>query len=1059
MQTETPYWLTQAYSEAISKTDVGLVYRNNLYAPIVANILHYLYPDTARFLDYGGGYGLFVRMMRDRGFDFNWEDKYCQNLFAQGFECDPIGTNLYTLLTSFEVFEHLVEPRTEIERMLSLAPDILFSTELMPSHRPKPDEWWYYGLEHGQHIAFFNVTTLRYLAKEYGLNFYTNGASLHFLTSRELSSDTFMQLCHRELPVGIRGSLISSDYQRAVKLIASNISDSSHSILSEKQQKQINKLMPMVSELQGKDLQVASSTSNRVEPQIPLTEFQIGKYNILIQTDHALPGYQVNYPLYDRFLPFLVANTASSDWAIDVGANVGDTLFAILDRKSDAKVLCIEGDDDFFELMKINIERNKALTQSAEIEASCYLVGTGNLKGSLAGVGGTKGLVLDNDIASETFATKVLGLDEIIKKHNIGIDRIKLLKVDTDGFDFDVITSGKNLLSQQKPLIYFENQISNDSQRQGYEKMYELLRESGYTTFYVFDNFGALMLKTHSIEALDYLNTYMQFQNKQQATRTCYYYDILCAANDDDIAICDRSIADYHTWINNRQLSEISQSSIDKNNLCEPIVAIDGVFFQLYRTGIARVWKSLLEEWANTEFGNHLVVLDRVGTAPKVEGISYYQIPAYDYNNTDADREMLQQVCDELGAELFISTYYTTPLETPSVFMGYDMIPEVVGADLNQPMWQEKQRGIAHASAFLTISEHTAKDLLKYYPEIDPTTVTPALCGVQPVFKPAQPSDIKKWSTSLGITKPYFLLVGAGGGYKNTILFWQGFAQLANNSDFDIVCTGAAGIGTEEYSTYAPGSQVHCLQLDDRSLNLAYAGAIALIYPSKYEGFGLPIIEALASGCPVITCHNASIPEVAGTCAIYIDDTSIEEMTQALTNVQQPEICDPLIAQGLIQSQKFSWGKMAGIIQSVLLDRTLAHLQLNSKNLIIFPDWSADEEELGEELSQIFDRLAQFDSEPLTLLIDTSNSVDLEAANMLVSTVAMNIMMSADIDITEQFEIAFTGELAPIQWQALLPKLQGRIKLDLEDVRSIESSGANLISEIQLTESPALTSV
>ena len=172
-----------------------------------------------------------------------------------------------------------------------------------------------------------------------------------------------------------------------------------------------------------------------------------------------------------------------------------------------------------------------------------------------------------------------------------------------------------------------------------------------------------------------------------------------------------------------------------KQNSTLPIIAIDGVFFQLYRTGIARVWKSLLEEWANTEFGKHLVVLDRVGSAPKIEGISYYQIPAYDYNSTDADREMLQQVCDELGVELFISTYYTTPLTTPSVFMTYDMIPEVVGADLSQPMWREKQRGIAHASSFLTISEHTARDLVKYYPAIDPSTVTAALCGVRSVFK------------------------------------------------------------------------------------------------------------------------------------------------------------------------------------------------------------------------------------------------------------------------------------------------------------------------------------
>ncbi len=1052
VQTETPYWLEQAYSEAISKSDVGLVYRNNLYSPIVANILHYLYPDTARFLDYGGGYGLFVRMMRDRGFDFSWEDKYCQNLFAQGFECDPLDDRRYTLLTAFEVFEHLVEPRAEIERMLSLAPDILFSTELTPSHKPKPGEWSYYGLEHGQHISFFNPTTLRYLAKEYRLNFYTNGASLHFLTSRELSSDTFTQLCQGELPIGIRGSLISADYQRAVKRVTSNSADSS-AILSVNQQGQINQLISMVPKFQ-----VELTNSNQIEPQIPLTEFQIGRYNLLIQTDHALPGYQVNYPLYDRFLPFLVANTASSDWTIDVGANVGDTLFAILDRKPDAKVLCIEGDDDFFELMKINIARNQALTQSAEIEASCYLVGTGNLKGSLAGVAGTKGLVLDHDIASETCAAKVLDLDEIINRQNIGIDRIKLLKVDTDGFDFDVITSGKNLLSQQKPLIYFENQISNDSQRQGYDKMYELLRESGYTTFYVFDNFGALMLKTHSIEALDCLNTYMQFQNKQQATRTCYYYDILCAAND-DVAICDAAISDYHTWINNRQLSENSQSSTDKNNLCEPIVAIDGVFFQLYHTGIARVWKSLLEEWANSNFGNHLVVLDRSGTAPKIEGISYYQIPAYDYNNTDADREMLQQVCDELGAELFISTYYTTPLETPSVFMGYDMIPEVAGADFDRPMWREKQRGINHASAFLTISEHTAKDLVKYYPEIDPSTITTALCGVQPVFKPAQAAEIESFRTQHEITKPYFILVGAGSGYKNTILFWQGFSNLANNSDFDIVCTGAAGIEAREYATYAPGSKIHCLQLDDRHLNLAYAGAIALVYPSKYEGFGLPIVEALAAGCPVITCHNASIPEVAGTAAIYIDDTSIEAMTQALANVQQSEVRASLISSGLIQSQKFSWSRMAQIVESVLLAQTLSHLQFSDRNLVIFPDWSAEEEELGEELSQVCYRLTQHpDAGKIALIIDTSNGVDPEAANMLISSVAMNLMMSEGIDITESIAISLTGELAPIQWEALLPKLQGRIKLELEDTRSIELSGANIISEIQLA-SPILTLV
>ncbi len=488
-----------------------------------------------------------------------------------------------------------------------------------------------------------------------------------------------------------------------------------------------------------------------------------------------------------------------------------------------------------------------------------------------------------------------------------------------------------------------------------------------------------------------------------------------------------------------------------------PQIVLDGVFFQLYNTGIARVWKSVLEEWSQTEFANHLVVLDRMGTAPQITGINYYQIPAYDYNNTDRDRQILQQACDDLGAELFISTYYTTPLETPSVFMGYDMIPEILGYNLSQPMWQEKHKGIEHASAYITISNHTAKDLVEVYPDIDPNDVTTAHCGVQPIFTPANDTEIAAFRYKYGIGKPYFI-VGASGGYKNVELFLQAFAQLPTKSGFDLIVTGGHGLSDRDRQ-YTVGCTVHCLRLDDRELSIAYSGAIALVYPSKYEGFGLPIVEAFASACPVITCPNASIPEVAGEAAIYVFDDDIDGMAEALCEVQKPQIRSALIEAGLEQAKQFSWAKMADTVKSVLIDRTLAHIQFTDRNLIIFPDWSADEELLGEELSQIFSQLAQnADASGIALIVDTS-SIDIEIANDLISAIAMNLMMTEDIDITESLAISLTGRLAPIQWSALLPKLHGKIKLELENLEVIDLAHPQLMSEFRSIELADLISV
>lgn len=185
LQTEEPYWLDEAYSQSINISDTGYMMRNLYFSKKLTLLLFVLFDGKGKFLDYAGGYGVFVRLMRDNGFDFYWQDKYTANLFAQGFEWDK--QSAINAITSFEAFEHFVEPLTELENLLNISKTIIFSTELYPISQPSPQEWWYFGLEHGQHISFYSLATFEYLAKAYQINYYNHG-SLHILSDKKLSS-------------------------------------------------------------------------------------------------------------------------------------------------------------------------------------------------------------------------------------------------------------------------------------------------------------------------------------------------------------------------------------------------------------------------------------------------------------------------------------------------------------------------------------------------------------------------------------------------------------------------------------------------------------------------------------------------------------------------------------------------------------------------------------------------------------------------------------------------------------------------------------------------------
>ncbi len=375
-------------------------------------------------------------------------------------------------------------------------------------------------------------------------------------------------------------------------------------------------------------------------------------------------------------------------------------------------------------------------------------------------------------------------------------------------------------------------------------------------------------------------------------------------------------------------MSDSSQPSILQINISQiqkitPTVLIDGVFFQIANLGIARVWRSLLQEWVETGFAKHLILLDRDGTAPQIPGINYQLIHGYEESNAAQDSFLLQEICDRYQADLFISTYYTTPISTPAILLIHDLIPEAIGTNLTAAVWQEKSYAICYAARYIAISENTARDLHRFYPQVAPETITVALNGIDPLFTPSLETQIEQFCITQQITQPYFIIVGDRvglDGYKNGIHTFRALSQLPDREQFEIVCVGGNSQLETELADLIVGMKVHQLSLSDRDLQAAYSGAIALIYPSQYEGFGLPILEAMACGCPIITCRNSSLPEVAGDAAIYISETDVIELVLALLQVQQPEVRSQLIAAGLARSKYFSWQKMAEIIAKVLLD-------------------------------------------------------------------------------------------------------------------------------------------
>jgi len=162
----------------------------------IINLLK-IFSNKNRCLDYAGGYGLFVRMMRDLGFNFYRQDKFCINLFAKYFDLEDLNSKnkQFSFITCFELFEHFYDVNIELEKILELGSTIFFTTSLIDGKMNNDiKNWWYISPETGQHITFYSKESLKILAQNHGLNFYSDGEGMHIFTKNRYLFNPFIMV-------------------------------------------------------------------------------------------------------------------------------------------------------------------------------------------------------------------------------------------------------------------------------------------------------------------------------------------------------------------------------------------------------------------------------------------------------------------------------------------------------------------------------------------------------------------------------------------------------------------------------------------------------------------------------------------------------------------------------------------------------------------------------------------------------------------------------------------------------------------------------------------------
>lgn len=348
-------------------------------------------------------------------------------------------------------------------------------------------------------------------------------------------------------------------------------------------------------------------------------------------------------------------------------------------------------------------------------------------------------------------------------------------------------------------------------------------------------------------------------------------------------------------------------------------ICLDNIVFSLQKTGgVSIVWYELLKRLLQSEYGDELSFIEYDNAGGNIFrqklSLSSSDVMMRDSHLLSFQRYLNPRVCNN-ERFLFHSSYYRTCPNPHAVNITtvHDFTYEyyVKGLKKQVHVWQ-KHNAIRHSDYIICVSQNTKKDLLELLPDVDEKKVTVIYNGVSEEYRHLDSYD----ETLLPYEKhTYAIFVGSRASYKNFPLC----VSALKNIDLKLVIVGNELSEQEKQmlEENVKGRYYYAGRITNERLNLFYNGAYCLMYPSAYEGFGIPVVEAQRTGCPIIAMNSSSIPEVMGDTSFLLNECTKEEIQNRLQQLCDKKFREKLISKGKEKARLFTWDAMFDAVKKL----------------------------------------------------------------------------------------------------------------------------------------------